>query len=315
MKKFDFSKSAEVLKTAANKVGEAGKSVAKAAKDNAQVLAERAQIMAEVQQAKNKDALIKKLNPLFPEDYRAVEFKLPNIIRIVDDAVRRGIDVCEGAIGWLTNEKGVEILHLYDEAIEFSGIKFLPAATCDSIYYVDPHNRNNFISIDCYFSNMQESRLAELQHIAYSLGAKHYWVEMVESTYDKQSSFKSAILNVKAANASGEEQQHKSTTSKSVSVAEAVFSSGRKPIKPDLCWFANDNNVLNLIKMRCSEDSQNDISTYTIELSSSNAATMSISAAAKVDSALSCLKIGANTSFSSNSEKEHNRKMYFKLEF
>lgn len=315
MKKFDFSKSAEVLKTAANKVGEAGKSVAKAAKDNAQVLAERAQIMAEVQQAKNKDALIKKLNPLFPEDYRAVEFKLPNIIRIVDDAVRRGIDVCEGAIGWLTNEKDVEMLHLYDEAIEFSGIKFLPAATCDSIYYVDPHNRNNFISIDCYFSNMQESRLAELQHIAYSLGAKHYWVEMVESTYDKQSSFKSAILNVKAANASGEEEQQKSTTSKSVSVAEAVFSSGRKPIKPDLCWFANDNNVLNLIKMRCSEDSQNDISTYTIELSSSNAATMSISAAAKVDSALSCLKIGANTSFSSDSEKEHNRKMYFKLEF
>ena len=315
MKKFDFSKSAETLKNAASKVGEAGKSVVKVAKDNAQLLAERAQVLAEVQQAKTKEALIKKLNPLFPNDYRAVDFKLPNLIRIVDDAVRRGIDVCEGAIGWITNEKGVEVLHLYDESVEFSGIKFLPAATCDSIYYVDPHNRNNFISVDCYFSNMQESRLAELQHIAYSLGAKHYWVEIVESTYDKQSSFKSAIVNAKVANTSGSEEQHKFTSTKSKSVAEAVFASGRKPIKPELCWFANDNNVLNLINMRCSENSQDDISTYTIELSSSNAATMSISAAAKVDSALISLKIGATTSFSKNSENEHNRKMYFKLEF
>lgn len=315
MKKFDFSKSAELLKTAASKVEEAGKSVVKVAKDNAQLLAERAQVMNEVQQAKNKEALIKKLNPLFPDDYRAADFKLPNIVRIVDDAVRRGIDICEGSIGWLTAEKGVEILHLYDEAVEFSGLKFLPAATCDSIYYVDPHNRNNFISVDCYFSNMQESRLAELQHIAYSLGAKHYWVEIVESTLDKQSSFMSAKINTKVANAAGSEEQYNATTTKSMSVAEAAFTSGRKPVKPDLCWFANDNNVLNLIKMRCSEKSQEEITTYTIELSNSNATTMSISAAAKIDTALSNLKIGANASFSKNSEKEHNRKMYFKLEF
>lgn len=315
MKKLDFSKSAEFLKTAANKAGEAGKSVVKTAKDNAQLLAERAQTMAEVKQAKSKEALIKKLNPLFPNDYRAVEFKLPNLIRIVDDAVRRDIDVCEGAIGWLSTEKGVEVLHLYDEAVEFSGLNFLPAATCDSIYYVDPHNRNTFISVDCYFSSMQESRLAELQHIAYSLGAKHYWVEMVEDTYDKQNSLKSAKINTKIANVSGSETQSKTTAARTMSVAEAEFSSGRKPIKPDLRWFANDNNVLNLITMRCTESSQNDISTYTIELNSSNAATMSMSVAAKVDGALSSLKIGGSASFSSDSQKEHSKKVYFKLEF
>ncbi len=315
MIKFDFSKSAEVIKNAANKVEEAGKSVVKVAKDNAQLIAERAQVMAEVQQAKNKEALIKKLNPLFPNDYNSSDFKLPNIVRIVDDAVRRDVEVCEGAIGWLTSEKGVEVLHLYDEAVEFSGLKFLPAATCDSVYYVDPHNRKVFISIESYFSSMQESRLAELQHIAFSLGAKHYWVEMTENTYDKQNSFKSAVINANVANASGNEEQHKTSANKSVSVAEAIFSSGRKPKKPNLCWFANDNNVLNLIEMRCSEDTQDNFSNYTIELSSSNAATMSISTAAKVDGALSSLKIGTRTSFSKNSEKEHNRKMEFKLEF
>lgn len=315
MKKFDFTKSGEALKNAANKVGEASKSIMKSAKDNAQLLAEQAQVMAEVQQAKNKEALIKKLNPLFPDSYSSSDFKLPNLIRIVDAAVRRDIEVCEGAIGWTTTEKTVEVLHLYDNAVEFSGLTFLPTATCDSIYYVDPHNKNHFISIDCYFSLMQESRLAELQHIAYSLGAKHYWVEIVESASESQSSLKSAILNANFAGASSVEQQHKSTTAKSKSVAEAVFSSGRKPIKPDLWWFANDNNILNLIKMRCSEDTQDEITTYTTEINSSNAAAMSISAAAKVDVAINSLRIGANASFSNSSEKEHNRKMYFKLEF
>ena len=315
MKKIDFSKSAEVLKSTATKVGAASKPDAKAVKDNAQMLAERAQLLAEVQQAKNLETLIKKLNPLFPDDYRAPNFKLPNLIRIVDDAVRRDIEVCEGAIGWISFEKGVEVLHLYDKAIEFSGLNFLPAATCDSIYYVDPHNRSHFISVDCYFSSMQESRLAELQHIAYSLGAKHYWVEMVESTYESKSTLKTAFVNEKVADVNVSDELHKSTKAKSKSVAEAVFASGRKPVAPQLCWFANDKNVLNLIDMRCSETSMKDITTYTIELSSSNAATMSLAAAAKIDSALTSLKVDANVRFNSESEKEHNRKMYFKLEF
>ena len=29
------------------------------------------------------------------------------MIMIVDDAVRRGIDVCEGSIGWRSNENGI----------------------------------------------------------------------------------------------------------------------------------------------------------------------------------------------------------------
>lgn len=315
MKKFDFKKSTEVLKTAANKVGEASKTVAKVAKDNAQLLTERAQVMAEVQQEKNKEALIKKLNPLFPNVYCSLEFKLPNLIRIVNNEVRKGIDVCEGAIGWISTEKGVDVLHLYDNFVTFTKLDFSPVASCDSVYYVDPHNSNKFINIESYFSTMQESRLAELQHIAYSLGAKHYWVEITESSCEKQNSFKSAIVNAKIATVSGVEGQHKSTEIKSMSVAEAKFTSGRKAVKPNLCWFANDNNVLNLIEMRCSENYQNDISNYTIELSSSNATTMSISTAAKVDGAINSLRIGANTSFSNDSEKEHYRKMCFKLEF
>ena len=51
---------------------------------------------------------MKQYNPLFPEEYFSDTFFVPNIIRIVDDAVRRDIDVCQGAIGWRENKKGTE---------------------------------------------------------------------------------------------------------------------------------------------------------------------------------------------------------------
>lgn len=77
---------------------------------------------------------IKKYNPLFPETYMSEAFNLPNMIQIVDDAVRHGIDVCEGAIGWLNSESGMEVLHLYDEAVEMSRIQFVPNVECNAIY-------------------------------------------------------------------------------------------------------------------------------------------------------------------------------------
>lgn len=50
------------------------------------------------------------------------------MIKIVDDAERRGIDVCEGAIGWLGKVANTEIMYLYDEAVEDSGLTFVPMA-------------------------------------------------------------------------------------------------------------------------------------------------------------------------------------------
>jgi hypothetical protein len=257
---------------------------------------------------------MKKYAPLFPDQYRNADFNIPNLIHIVDDAIRKGIDVCEGAIGWLSQEKGVEVLNLYDEAITFSGLKFLPAAICDSVYYVDPFDRNCYISIDSYFSYIQQSKLAELQHIAFSLGVKHYWVEMVEmTTENKQTKSTSALKKIKGANAGVEAETNTSTVGQSKSLAEGSFTGARKPVRPMLCWYANDNNVKNLINMRCSDGADNAITTYTIELINSNAAMMSTSAAANIDMVAG--KMGASCGFHAQSVREHNRKMIFKLEF
>lgn len=303
----DLKKGTAFLKNAAETVNQASKKAVVAVQAGVQTISNNAQ-----QQA--FEERMKKYAPLFPDQYRNADFNIPNLIHIVDDAVRKGIDVCEGSIGWLSQEKGIEVLHLYDEAITFSGLQFLPAAICDSVYYVDPFNRNCYISIDSYFSHIQQAKLAELQHIAFSLGVKHYWVEMVETkTENQQSKGTGTLKGIKGMNANAEQEMSKSTSGHSKSLAEGSFSGSRKPTRPMLCWFANDNNVKNLINMRCSDGTDSAITTYTIELSNSSAAMMSANTAANIDMAAG--KIGASCSFHAQSAQEHNRKMIFKLEF
>lgn len=313
MKKVNLKKGSESLKRALNRAESAGKTIASAAKDGAQILSQRAQLLSDKVQKINYESRMKRYNPLFPEQYRDPHFNLPNLIAIVDDAVRKNIDVYEGAIGWINKESGTEVLYLYDEAVAFSGLNFIPAATCDCVYYVDPHNRKQFINVDCYFASMQESKLAELQHIAYSLGARRYWVEMTEYSNERQNSSQRAALNSPQIKTSESHEYEQHAAKQSKSLAEATFSGKREPVAPELCWFAHDNNVKNLIQMRCFEKDTNVIETYNIELSSSNAASMSVNTAIKIDAALK--RMGVNGNFNMHSTEEHNRRMFFKLEF
>ena len=165
MKLIDTKKSKEIVSELTKKASDTGKKAATGVAKSAKDLAEK---------AKNESYArrLKKYNPLFPDHYFSNDFNCPNLITIVDDAVRRDIDVCEGAIGWLSKGTEMEILHLYDEAVEMSGIKFIPTATCDAVYYVSSFDRNIFIRTDCIFSRAHEERMAELKNSAHSLGAK-----------------------------------------------------------------------------------------------------------------------------------------------
>ena len=184
---FDKKKSAEALSGIVQSTVDFGKKAAADARVGVAAMVEKSK-------ADSYARRMKKYNPLFPDQYRSDNFNLPNIIMIVDDAVRRGIDVCEGSIGWLSKESGVEILCLHDEAVAFSGIQFIPTVTCDALYYVDSFDRNKFIRTDCIFSKAHEERMAELKHIAYALGAKRCTIEINESSSDTQVQNKSVNL-------------------------------------------------------------------------------------------------------------------------
>lgn len=283
---------------------------------------------------------LKKYNPLFPDVYFSSEFNLPNMIMIRDDAERRGIDVCEGAIGWLGNEGGMEVLYLYDEAIASSGIQFVPSADCNAVYYVDKFDRKKFVRTDCIFELAHDERLAELEHIAYSLGAKRCTIDI--SVTDKSiKKTKNQFRFAKKANMHLQEESNDEETcsvdgdaivqvdshyelthkQESKRCSELAWEGSDNPKKPRLKWFAYDNGVKGLIEMRCKAG--NKVNHRTLKIYGSSSSTMSKDTACRIDSALSCIagsyegKSGGkrNAELESKVIKESERIFIYNVEF
>lgn len=308
---FDKKKSAEALSNLAQNTVDFGK---KAATD----VRVGVNAMVEKSKADSYARRMKKYNPLFPEQYQSDSFNLPNIIMIVDDAVRRGIDVCEGAIGWLSKEAGVEVLYLYDEAVEFSGLLFVPAVSCDAIYYVDSFDRNRFIRIDCIFSKAHEERMAELKYVAYSLGARRCTIEITEASSDmhmqnKRMKFTESFKGLSSTE-SAEQSFSRSGKSKRSGRIEVEFEGNDAPKRPELKWFAHDDNITRLIDMCC--EGKRAVKSEMLELSGSSSATMSQKAACAIDGTIG--KMGGSkgsASMESQAAREHHSKLLFNIEF
>ncbi len=310
--KIDFKKGTEAVSGALQKTSEISKKLSDTVQEKAKDLSE-----------KNKSELylkkLKKYNPLFPDEFYSDAFNLPNMIVIVDDAVRKGIDVCEGSIGWLSNEKGVEILHLYDEEVEKCGIKFIPAPICDAVYYVDRFDRNRFIQIDCIFSKAHEERLAELKHIAYSLGAKKCSIEISEnnSVSDKKRKAVEEKISIPFGKASeGTSAEYGFSKTEDIrrsGTIEAVFEGSDEVNVPQLKWFENDDTIKRLIEMRTSEVNQ--IKSETLILEGSVSATMSQKTACAIDGAVGKIGAKAKADMEGQATKENYSRLIFKVEF
>ena len=251
---------------------------------------------------------LEKYRPLMEEDYRSASFKVPNIIEIVDGAVRRDVAVCKGAIGWLEEHKGVDVLHLYEEFARNCGLTFVPVLQCDNVYCVDNYDQMRYLNVNCIFGKATEERMAELAHIAYSLGAKKCSIEIVET--DDQSAFGAA--NTKASSKKTEASRE---TSSAVSrqmngKRELIFEGNASPVLPTLKWFSHDDNIKGLIEMRCSGN--NAIRSTVVELSGANSATMSKKVACALDG---LLKASGSASMEKRSILEHSSRLVLHIEF
>lgn len=298
------------------KASEVGKSAADGVQKGAVALSEKVK-------EDSYQHRLKKYNPLFPEEYNSPSFRLPNLIIIVDDEIRRGIDVCEGAIGWRDNKTGTEVLYLYDEAIEMSGIKFIPAPTCDTAYYVDTFDRKKYIKVDCIFSKAHEERLAELKHIAHSLGAKSCTVEITESFRAQNNVSRTASSNI-GVKGSGDDTAAKDGTATRNSYSTnmqnmrsgkvtSLFEGGTEPRRPNLKWFAHDDTIKTLIDARC--EGTNVLRCETLELTGSSSATMSRKAAVSIDGVLKKINFKCSSSMESQALTEHSSVLIFSVEF
>ena len=308
---FDKKKGAEALSGLVQSTVAFGKKAAADAKTGVTAMVEKSK-------ADSYARRMKKYNPLFPDQYKSENFNLPNIIMIVDDAVRRGIDVCDGAIGWLSSETGAEVLYLYDEAVAFSEIQFIPTATCDAVYYVDNFNRNRFIRTDNIFGRAHDERMAELKQIAYCLGAKKCSIEICESVIDSKTQNKSVKLS---ANINGGHGTESAESSASHTVAnrrsgkiEVEFDGNAAPQIPVLKWFAHDDTIKNLIEMRCNE--MRTIKAETFELSGSTSATMSKKAAYNIDCVINGIgKAKGGSTMEAKAIQEHQSTLFYHVEF
>lgn len=215
----------------------------------------------------------KKYNPLFPDQYFLETFRIPKVIEIVDAGIRANIDVCEGSIGWIDKINDVDILHIYDSFVFECGLTFLPFPKCDTIYCVDNFDKKLYIGIDNIFERATNEKLAELENVAYSLGAKSCSVEIIEIS--AESNFGKFGSSIKASKVSESDELSSSAKNRIENKGTTVsyFEGTNSPRKPVLKWFAYDDNINNLIVMRCSGN--NSIKSKVLEFKGSASATMS----------------------------------------
>ena len=256
------------------------------------------------------DKRVEKYNPLFPDEFRSQNFHIPNVIRIVDDAVRRDVDICEGAIGWIECVKGVEILNLYDEWVEESGLQFIPMWQCDNIYCVDAFDRKKFINSNAIFAKASEEKMAELEHIAYSLGAKSCSVEIVETDKEVSGWSLNAKLKLPEVGVGAENSAKKSSSNSQQNRTFTQFKGFRKPQRPNLKWFIHDDNINGLIEMRLGKGRS--VKSKVLELRGACCATMDKKTACAIDQ---LLEISGNMSMESKAIKEHSSVLIFEVQF
>ena len=282
---------------------------------SAQIAARGIQEANETAVRMQHEAQLARYNPIFPQEYLDPEFDLPMMIVLVDEDERKGIDVCEGSIGWLSTKGKMEVLHLYLEAVPLSGLEFYPLSVCDAVYFYDPFNRKRFISLSSYFETAQKDKLTELLNIAHMLGAKECIIESFEM--EKRVSRKKLGAGVKANGNQGDFDMSSDASSSARRTIEMAhkFEGSDMPIMPELNWYKNDKGIQSLIAMRLSNQSGNAIKEHTLTIDCSASCTMSITMGGKIDATLNRIGAKANLSFEGSAQDESRKRLVYKVLF
>ena len=183
---------------------------------------------------------------------------------------------------------------------------------------MDSFDRSCFVRTDCIFGKSHEERMAELKHIAYSLGAKRCTIEICEAYSDMHSQNSQRDYSEKSKKFSTSESFEHSVAqagrAQRTGRIEAEFKGHSTPVRPELKWFAYDDTIKRLIEMCC--DGKRSVKTETLELSGSSSATMSIKTARAIDATIGAMSSGnVAVSMDAKAQEEHNSKLFYYVEF
>lgn len=312
----------DAVKGVSDFVEQAGKDISKALDQNGdgkldfddlQTIQKRNQA---AQQENQRRADLERLKPVFQEDFNEDEFVLPKMIRVAEiDKEHADSIACKGSVGYKSVMDDMTMVTIFSDYIDRFGLSFYPELE-NGIFYVDPCDRDNYISLDDYFTFMKMQRVAELQRIAQSLGAKHFRIVSREKTETMSSNSINAAASVKAAGQGGDAgYNHAASNSSMASMtieAEMRFP-GHAPIKPDLHYLKKEINVINLIEMRMNPLSPLQHQHFSIEMINSSG--IKVKDAVKIDAMLKATKVSASTTVVADAQKEARRILEYEIEF
>lgn len=264
--------------------------------------------------------------PVFPDEYNSPDYKIPKMIVIKDEASRKGIDVCKGAIGWADKIGELEALCMYDDWAKTCGLSFMPTLTLDTAYYVHPFDSSKYVRVEDYIATMKKDMDAELADVAYCLGAKSYKIEHTEKKsrsfhvkgHSKNSGSAPLLVDGDPVQASldgkGKVSFGYAHESECHEFLQQTFAGEAKSSVPELRWYKDDSSVNQLIKTRCSEG-MNVSKTYRCEITNTYSACVGMGLAKKLDGALAAIKIGQKDKLQSELKKDSKMEYVYEVNF
>lgn len=314
------SVAAKGVKAVSEKAADAGGAIVDVAAAAGEAVADKAreglQLAADAQQESRR----RKFTPILREQYFADDFDLPQLVVIEDEDNMKGNEECVGAMGWLVALKGKpEVLHMFNEFAETSGLTFVPPAQIGLAYIVSPVEPKRFIADNSFFREIEKEKVAELQSIALALGATYCKVEIRESRVDKKSARIKGSYSINSKEVSvtdcGDGRINCAIEKGHRVLSEGTYEGGGVPVRPQLRWFAGSKEVNHLVDAICSDGPRNCIKERTIILEDSFTTTLDVKAAAKIDAALKDIKMKREVSLEAQSLKEASREMVFTIRF
>ncbi len=293
--------------TNSEKAKEAFSSFWKKTADISKKAAEGAKAFAEQTKKNIHEAQAKKYTPVTAKEFKSKSFDIPNIINIVDDSANRNFVTSEDAIGWVEKHEGIDVLHMYSGFVKKSNLLFIAVPEINNVYCKYSFEDNKYINANDVFEKATNEKVAELEHIAFCLGAKSCYVEIVEA--DGESCTNSTGVNVKGVGSVGAVSQSVSGKMQS-GKTDTLFEGHDNPTKPTLKWFKHDDSINKLIEMRCGD--KNSIKMKILELKGSSSAAMSKNVACAIDNVMNSK---GTASMESKAIKEHNKILRFEIEF
>lgn len=256
---------------------------------------------------------LRTLQPIFVDSLANVDFLMPKFIRITDrDKKHAESEVCQGSIGYTSNQEGLRIVNIFRDSIESFGLMFYP--DCDyEFYYVDPSERDRYIALDEYFSYLKIARVNELQKVAQDLGAKYFKVTYKEEQTSFSSKGVKASVQAKAVATATAEQKNSEKKYSTVEIAAEMSFPGHFPVRPQLKYMQRDPSIQALIAMRMDKSAPLLHQKFMLKLSNSSG--MKESDAVKIDAVLKGLKCSGNTTVASEAKNESRRYLEYDIEF